>query len=462
MTRSRGIGICIAILSGALILAVPAPQGLSGTAQSVLAVVAFTIVLWLFQVMNNGIASVLMMGLMILAGARPQLALSGFSSPQFWILLAVLYYGCAMNRTGLAQRLSYYVLTLFPGTYAGILAALFVIGSVLSFGIPSMTVRTAIIVPIAWALVQSLGIEPRSRGSALIMITAIEMAVIPGCALLYGSLYGPVVDSVFQARHFSLVWLEYAKVMAVPTLILCLLVLGANPLVLRPESRIKASPSFAREKLRALGPVHRTEWITGAVVALSMAYWATDRLHHMPSFLVGMFGLGVFALAGILRDEDIGGGVSWTLMLFLGGIFGLANVIQEFRITDWIAGYFVPVAKELSFSCIVVVLVMALAMLALRFFDPTGFIAIPVLFLPIADVMLAAGIPPLVLMASLLLPQVPFWLSYQNIWIAMGEGMTSNQAFSGGQRALLAHVYGIMVLVTLALSVGFWKLTGFL
>lgn len=43
-----------------------------------------------------------------------------------------------------------------------------------------MTVRIAIIVPTAWALTQSLGLGARSRGSALIVLTSIEMAVIPG------------------------------------------------------------------------------------------------------------------------------------------------------------------------------------------------------------------------------------------------------------------------------------------
>ena len=40
------------------------------------------------------------------------------------------------------------------------------LGIVLALGIPSMTVRTAIMVPIAWALVGALGLERRSRGSA--------------------------------------------------------------------------------------------------------------------------------------------------------------------------------------------------------------------------------------------------------------------------------------------------------
>ena len=462
MKKSKWIGICVAILAGGSILLMPTPGGLSGDSQSVLAVAAFAIMLWLFQVMNNGISAILMMGLMVLAGARPQLALSGFASPSFWILVCVLYYGCAMQRTGLAQRVSYYILSLFPGTYGGILAAFFLIGLVLAFGIPSMTVRTAIMVPIAWALVQSLEIAPRSRGSALIMLTAIEMAVLPGCALLYGSLFGPAVESVFQTKHLPLSWLGYAKVMTVPTLILCGLVLAVNPLVMRPERRLKASPSFAKEKLRALGAIQRPEWITIAVVALSIVYWATDRIHHMPSFLVGMFGLAAFALAGIIRDDDIGGGVSWTLLLFIGGVFGLANMIQEYKITDWLAGSFLPIAQGFAFSSLALLIVIALAFLMMRFLDPTGFIAIPVLFLPVSDVVLAAGIPPIVLIAPMLLSAAPFWLSHQNFWIAMGEGMTSNQAFSGRQRASLANVYAAMVLITVAISVGYWKLIGIL
>jgi anion transporter len=399
-----------------------------------------------------------MMGLLIIVGVRPQLALSGFSSPSFWILLCVLYYGFAMHRVGLAQRLSYFVLSLFPGTYTGLLTAFFIIGSLLTLGIPSMTVRTAIIVPIAWALVKSLEIPERSRGSALIILTSIEMAVIPGCAFLYGSLNGPIVESLFRAKHFSLDWLSYAKVMAVPTLILCALLIATNQLALRPECRLKSSPDFVRERLKALGAMKRTEWITAAVVVSSIAYWATDRVHHLPSFLVGIFGLSVFALAGIIRDEDVAGGVSWTLLLFVGGIFGLANVIQEYKITDWLTGYFVPITGKLAFSVVLSLVFMALACFLMRFIDPLTFIAIPVLFLPVVDGMLAAGIPPLVLVAPLLLASAPFWLSYQNIWVAMGEGMTSNQAFSTGQRVLLANLYAAMVLVTLVISVGYWKL----
>ena len=356
--------------------------------------------------------------------------------------------------------MSYYILSLFPGSYSGILAAFFLVGTVLSFGIPSMTVRTAIMVPIAWALVQSLGLKPRSKGSALIMLTTIEMAVVPGLGLLYGSLDGPVVASVFDLKHIPLSYGAYARILELPILVLCALIVFGNQWMLKPEKALSASREFVSGKLRDLGSFKRDEAITGVIVACSIIFWATDRWHHLPSFFIGMVGLAVFALSGIVGNADIAGGISWTLLLFMGGIFSLQNVLTEYKLTDWLAGYFVPVMQHLTFSIVVALLAIGIMTLALRFLDPSGFIAIVVTFVPLVDTTTAAGIPPLILTAALLIPSVPFWASYQNIWIAMGEGITEGLAFSGAERVRLATMYAIFALATVAASVLYWKLIG--
>ena len=110
VTRVKWIPLLLAIALGLALYYMPAQHGLTRAGQTALAITAFTIVLWAFGVMNNGVASVLMMALLIPAGARPALAFSGFSSGSWWILLAVLYYGFAMQKTGLAARVSYYIL----------------------------------------------------------------------------------------------------------------------------------------------------------------------------------------------------------------------------------------------------------------------------------------------------------------------------------------------------------------
>jgi len=439
--------LLLAVILGLTLFFMPTPHGLTRPGQVALAISAFTIVLWAFGVMNNGVASVLMMALLIPAGAKPALALSGFSSGSWWILLAVLYYGFAMQKTGLAARVSYYILSLFPASYSGILAAFFVIGTLLSLGIPSMTVRTAIMVPIAWAVVKSLDLKPRSRGSALIMLTTIEMAVVPGLGLLYGSLDGPVVASVFELKHLPLSYLAYARVLYLPVFVLCALIVFGNQWVLKPERTLDATPEF-------------DEMITALIVLCSIVFWSTDRWHHLPSFFIGMVGLAVFALAGIVGNADIAGGISWTLLLFMGGIFSLQNVLTQYKLTDWLAGYFVPIAQHLTFSPLVVLVAIGIMTLALRFLDPSGFIAIVVTFVPIVDTTSAAGIAPLILTAAMLIPSVPFWATYQNIWVAMGEGITEGLAFTGGQRVRLASLYGILALLTVIVSLGYWKLIG--
>ena len=457
--RSRLIAIALAIAAGLVVRALPA-QGLSSVGQSVIAVLAFTVVLWVTQAVNNGIASVLMVALMILVGVKPVSALSGYGSPPFWVLLTVLFYGFAMKKTGLAERVSYYILSLFPSTYGGILTAFFVIGFILALGIPSMTVRTAIMAPIAWALVQSLGLPRQSRGSALIMLTTVEMAVIPGLAFLYGALSGPIVDAAFQLKHLPLSWTLYANYMTFPTLILCILVLVGNQIALRPEQLLAPGAGFARERLQQLGRLGRQEALTAVVVLISICFWATDRFHHLPSFIPGMFAMTIFALGGILTDGEIATGVSWPLLLFLGGIFGLANVIQEYKVTDWLAHMVLPLTERMASGAALLTCSLVIASLLLRFVDPSSFIVISVLFLAVVDVTMKAGFQPMTIMAPILLASVPFWLSYQNFWIAMGEGMTGGDGFSGRQRALAASVYAIAVLVTVLVSVIYWKAVG--
>jgi hypothetical protein len=60
--------IWIAIASGGLIAALPEPKGLSHIGQLIVAIVAATAILWASQAVNNGIASVLMMALLIGTG----------------------------------------------------------------------------------------------------------------------------------------------------------------------------------------------------------------------------------------------------------------------------------------------------------------------------------------------------------------------------------------------------------
>ena len=282
--RRKIFGAILGIVLAAAVRLIPMPHGLSSEGHWILAIIVWTVTYWVFEVLPNAVTSLMMLGLMMLIGVKTSVVLGAYSGNSFWILLVVLFYGYAMQSTGLAKRLSYVILNWFPPTYVGILASFFVIGVVLSLGVPSMTVRTAIMTPIAWrALVQALKIPPKSRESSLIMISMMEMALIPGCATLYGSLWGPFFQQLFKKLAIDMQWMPWFQAMALPTFIWCILLLIANYLVLKPEMELTAGKTFAKTELQNLGSLTRKEKVVAITIVLSIAYWVTQNWHHKPT-----------------------------------------------------------------------------------------------------------------------------------------------------------------------------------
>jgi hypothetical protein len=124
------------------------------------------------------------------------------------------------------------------------------------------------------------------------------------------------------------------------------------------------------------------------------------------------------------------------------------------------AGLMLPHVGSLIATPMLLLIVVLLAMLALRFLDPTAFIAMPLLFLPLQEPLTKAGIPPLVLTAPLLLASAPFWLTYMNFWMAMGDSITQKQGFSRMQLFNIANVYAVSAILALIAGVFYWRAIG--
>ena len=67
------------------------------------------------------------------------------------------------------------------------------------------------------------------------------------------------------------------------------------------------------DRLRELGPFRQPELITGLVVLCSIAFWTTDRYHHLPSFFAGMIAMVVIPITAITLI--VGGIVVMNIML---------------------------------------------------------------------------------------------------------------------------------------------------
>jgi di/tricarboxylate transporter len=458
--NKKTIGAAASIIIALIILLLPTPKGLDPIGHRALAIIVLAVGFWATDVLNTGITAVMALGLLIIAKVPPANALSGFATSAFWILVSVLFFGKAMEKTGLAKRISYGVLTIFRPTYNGIIFAFMVIGFILAFGIPSMTVRIAIMVPIAWALVKSLEIPLPSRGSALIILSTFEMAVLPGCAILTGSLWGPYLTGLYGSVNLPLSWLGYAKVMALPTLFWCVLILVANRMFLAPEKSVLITREAIRDNLKKLGPMSRPEKWAGLIICLAVAAWITQPLHHVPAEAIGMIALTLLFAAKVLGPAEIATGIPWGLVLFVGGLLSLTAVITTFKISAWLGTYIVPAVQSFASNPWFLVTAIAVLVVAMRFIDPAGMITIGIFFLALQEFFTAKAMNPLVLVGAILLPLHVFWFSYQNLWMIMTDGITEKKAYTDRDRFRTATIYIGVSLVAAWISVAYWKMIG--
>ena len=457
---TRTIGFAGGIALAAAVRLQPAVGPLDAIGQSALAIIGLAVVFWVTDVLNVGITALLALGLMIVAGVPSGVALGGFATGAFWILVSVLFFGTAMDKTGLARRISYRLLLVFRPTYFGILSAFMAIGFVLTLGVPSMTVRTAIMVPIAFALVQAIKLPLPSRGAALIVLGAFEMAVLPGCAVLTGSLWGPFLAGLFANAGLPISWFEYARILALPTVVWCALLTVVNLLVMRPPPAPGMNREMARGEMQRLGPMSRAELATAVVISSGVIAWATQPWHRVPPEAIGMIAVAAMFGIGILLPSEIGTGIPWALAIFVGGMLSVTTVMNTYKINAWLSSYIVPAVQPFAQSPFLLVLAIGIAVALMRFVDPIGFITLAAFVVPLVAFAGSRGIPPLVLTAIVLLPVHVFWFSYQNIWLAMTDGITKRTAYTEGDRLTLASAFLVTTIVVLWLSVGYWYLIG--
>jgi hypothetical protein len=212
--------------------------------------------------------------------------------------------------------------------------------------------------------------------------------------------------------------------------------------------------------MRRLGAMSRAELGTAVVIAAAVLAWAAQPWHGIPPEAIGMIALAAMFAGGILQPADIGPGIPWALAIFVGGMLSVTTVMNTYKINSWLSGYIVPAVQPFAQSPFLFVLAVGLAVALMRFVDPVGFITLAAFVLSLAAFAGSRGIPPLVLTAIVLLPVHVFWFSYQNIWLAMTDGISKRMAYTDADRLTLATAFLGTTIVALWLGVGYWYLIG--
>lgn len=340
-----------------------------------------------------------------------------------------------------------------------------IIGVVLSILTPSITVRVAIVVPIAAHCCELFGLEKGSKGNSLLLLTAFAMALMPGTGWLTGSLWGPIVSGLFNAvpgMEGMLDFNSWLRVAFIPMEIVTLILVVVGYIVLKPTEKLSVDAITAL-KAQKSEPMSKEEKATGIILVAVFLLFVTNRIHGIPDAAVCVLALFCFFLLKVMATPEFSSGLNWDLVVFIGMALGLGSVFSVTGISAWIAGIIVPAIAPIAVNPWVFMFVMAILIFAWRFIDVAILIPTMAIITPILpSISEAYGISPLVWALIYVMAGNSMFMAYQNMWALMSQSIAGERSWTQKHLGTYGVVYFVACLVALCVAIPMFISSGLL
>ena len=461
VSRPLGCGLSALVLLS--FLATPPPEGLSREAYLALGFLICALPLLVFSVFADHVVALLLVAAWAGFGLVPaRVALSGFATPGWFLVLAVLVVGVALARSGLLYRFVLGLLARVPSDHTLLSLALVGVGVAFTPVMPNATARAALAAPLALEISDALGYARRSRGSA-----AIAMAVLLGfgqlaALFLTGSAPGLLIFGLLppdsRARFGFVNWFLAALPLHLVILVLTSL---AVLLLLRPEAPVKGLREKVQVQRRILGPLSRGEGIAAAVfVLLVLAFVLAPSVGVDPAW-PAVLAMAVLVATNVLDQQGFKSGINWSFLIFFGVILSMVEVFATLKIDTWLGTAAIRLLAPLAASPVLFVVAVALAGYLLNFIVRWQALS-PLMALVLIPVVAPLGIEPWVVGMIALVATNMWFLPYQSTTYQALYYGADEQAFSHAQVRPIALIYGLACLVGLVASVPVWRAMGLL
>jgi len=344
----------------ALVLGLPAPEGLTPEGQRALAIFAVAILFWVTNVIPMSVTSLFAIVLIPLLGvmsSREAFAL--FGNPAVFFILGALILSAALLQSGLSARLALVFLSWFRGGPGRLLTGILVSSAFLSFWMPEHAVA-AMMFPIILEIGRSLRLKPgeSSYGKALFLSLAWG-AIIGGVATYLGGARNPLALGLLNDRYgISIGFFEWMAAI-IP---LVIVMTGAAWVTIRMFLPIDVEDVSSAEKvlledIRKLGPASRQEKKVAAVAALTILAWVFFSRRLGLANIAVLSAVSLFLIRAVSWKE-VETNVNWGVILMYGGAIALGDALHQTGAAHWLVG---AVFSSTVLTPLAVVLVLALA-----------------------------------------------------------------------------------------------------
>jgi sodium-dependent dicarboxylate transporter 2/3/5 len=395
-----GVGVAIAVF--ALVELLPfASWGLAAKGQDALAILLFTLVLWITEAVPSIVASFLMAVLAVVFKVMTIGELQGaFGNSPFLIIICLLVVSMGMFNTTLAARISYWFIVKIGTSPFKIILCLMTAVTLISFVIADIP-ATAIMAPIALGILQEMGEQPgKSRLGKALMIGLYIGAASGGLALINGSGINVaalgVLSSVTKGastisyNQWAAVGIPFALVMIWP--ISACLYYGFG--IQKDKDKIKVlDTEVFKKKLSDLGPITMPELRFLITLIVIMALFVTSPLTRLSIPAISFIGLLIVGmpLFGTVNLQMAMQKLPWDVLFLVGIASSFAAGIGSSGLAAWLA---TQMSWASGYSLFWLLVVAAAAGTLIHIFIASSASAVAVLVVTMVSLASAANLDP--------------------------------------------------------------------
>jgi anion transporter len=442
----------------------PQPSGLSTPAWHALISLIAILPPLVTDALMEGVIALLLACIWVVTGAaNTRLALSGFASTSWVLVVAVLIIGAAITQTGILYRLSLLMITRLRGGFVGEVLVLSCAGQLMGPAVPNATSRIIIIAPMLRELVDALGYAARSKPavglSMAVLIGFGQMAATTLTSSTTSVLVSAVLPAPVRADVTWIMWTVYAAPMSV-TLFAGLI--GTIVWYYRPAGSTKQHSSDRARLLdlqfALLGPMSRDEKIALTVGIALLAGFVSQPLHHLDAGWVAVLAVGVLSAARVVTVATLRN-VNWNFALLFGILISLAAVFSDTGLDKWIAGQVAASMGSMAQSRIAFVVALSILCFLISFVVRWQ-AAAPLVTIALSPVAASAGIHPYIVGLIAVVACNGFFLPYQSTtYLALDAG-TGKALFKHADTLPVSIGYAVWTTIAVVVSVPIWHLMG--
>jgi DASS family divalent anion:Na+ symporter len=150
---------------------------------------------------------------------------------------------------------------------------------------------------------------------------------------------------------------------------------------------------MAENRLAAMGPMKRSEWIMLATFLLLIILWMLGPHIGMKAVVAAMIGLVVLLLTGIMKWKDVIEETgAWDTFIWFSTLVTLSSFLNQFGLTSWFSHW--VVSHVSGFTWVIGFVLVSLIYFYTHYFFASNVAHIGAMYAPLLIVAIALGTPP--------------------------------------------------------------------